>query len=402
MALNKSSAEYYNLEKVAEVLSVSTAEVNRLREQSKLRGFRDGANWKFLIEDVHTYLAEAIKARGGGANEQKAEDSGFDLAADIASASSFDLLVEETALPDDDQLISVSQPKSDVDLAALEQDSELALAEETQISSLVVPKKPKTQEIPKQELDSSSVIPGTLESSSVVSGKAESGAVSSELESSALILAAEKELGEDSIFGLVSGGSSPQLGRASESGFDVLVAGESEEEDLLQVDTESTESVESMVVEFTLEPSSQVLGDDDSESSSQIIEIDMGGLAEAAVTQEADPFGQDSFGDFPGFDGGLAAEPAAGTNEPFGAGASPFPSGDAFTAPIATATPKKPTAQQEEYSTGVLVALGFALAMLLFPGILLIDTMLHMWSWNDPPFGLNGLLASTIADLFGL
>ena len=368
MALNKSSTEYYNLEKVAEVLSVSTAEVNRLREQSKLRGFRDGSNWKFLKEEVHAYLAESIKARSGSGAGQPSGDSDFDLAGDDASASSFDLLMEDAALPGDDQLVSVSQPKSDVDLAALDNDSDLALAEETQISSMVVPKKEKA---PKNEL-SSSVVPN-------------------ELESSALILESEKDLGEESILG--ASGSSPQLGLAGDSGFDVLVAGE-EEEDILQVDEEKTEAV-SHAVEFDLEPSPQVKGDDDSESSSQVIEIDVG---ELAAGQDSDPFGQDGFGDFAGFDSGIQTPPTA-AGDSIGAGAAPFP--DVFSVPATTVSPKRAVGTEGEYSTGMLIALVSALVVMVLPGMMLIDTMIHMWSWNDP-FVLNSVLMGMIANIFGL
>ena len=368
--MSKPGAEYYNLEKVAEVLSVPTAEVNRLREQNKLRGFRDGSNWKFLKEEVHTYLAESIKARS--VSGQQAGDSGFDLAGDDASASSFDLLMEDAALPGDDQLVSVSQPKSDVDLAALDNDSDLALAEETQISSMVVPKKDKS---PKNEL-SSSVVPN-------------------ELESSALILESEKDLGEESILG--ASGSSPQLGLAGDSGFDVLVAGE-EEDSFLQVDDEKSEAV-SPAVEFDLEPSPQVQGDDDSESSSQVIEIDVG---ELGAEQNADPFGQDGFGDFSGFDSGvqpLPAVAAAPASDPLGAGISSFP--DVFSSPASGLSSKKMGVAEEEYSTGMLIALVSALVVMLLPGMMLIDTMIHMWSWNDP-FVLNSALMGMIANMFGL
>lgn len=43
---------YYNLQKAADVLGLSTGEVNRLREQGKLRAYKDGADWKFRKEEV--------------------------------------------------------------------------------------------------------------------------------------------------------------------------------------------------------------------------------------------------------------------------------------------------------------------------------------------------------------
>jgi len=382
----KAGSEYYNLEKVAEVLSIGTAEVNRLREQGKLRGLRDGNTWKFFKEEVHNYLAEAIKARSGS-GVRKPGESDFDLGDGPTSASSsFDLLMEDAALPDDSDLVSVTpaRPASDLDLAALDQDDELSLAEETQISSLVVPKKAK----PKDEASSvsSSVIPvqGKEDSSAVILGEVEVDV----LEDEASVLD-------------VAGGSSPQLGLAGDSGFDVLVAGD--DDSILLVDDEKTEAVMSVpppvMPEFELVPSQTVLGDDDSESSSQVIAID----AFAGMGQDADPFGQQDSGfggmDF-GFDNGFQQAPQqasheAANNDPFGTAS------DVFTAPIAAVAPKAPAKPVEEYSTGTLVSLAVALVVMLLSGVMLIDTMVRMWSW-DEPFILNSVLMGTISGLFGL
>ena len=371
------ATDYYNLEKVAEVLSVSTAEVNRLREQNKLRGFRDGGNWKFLKEEVHTYLAAAIKARNGNGNGKRAGDSDFDLGGDLASSSSFDLLVEDAALPGESDLISVAptKPKSDLDLAALDQDSDLALAEETQVSSFI-PKKAKKAE------ESSSV--AMEDSSSLL------------LDDSSALLEPDPEVHEvdfDDESVLEADGSSPQLGLAGESAFDVLVAADDSE--LLALDEEKTE-ISNLVQEFSLQPSAKKPGDDDSESSSQVIAIDVG--IEVAG-QDHDPFGGDNF-DF-GFDSDVQpAAPAAGVADPFGGvAASPIP--DAFAAPAVSVTPKKAVAAEEEYSTGVMASLVAALVVMLLAGVMLIDTMVHLWSWGEP-FVLNSMLMGTIGGLFGL
>jgi len=368
----KSNTEYYNLEKVAEVLNVPTAEVNRLREQSKLRGFRDGSNWKFNKEEVHTYLAESIRSRGGNGRTSGGHnpgDSGFDLAGESASASSFDLLVEEAALPADDQLISASpvHPRSDLDLAALDRDDELSLAEETQISSLVVPKKAKT--------------PAT-------ESKSEAMDVTAKEDSSALVLASD----DSSVLGAAS--SSPQLGLAGDSGFDVLVAGETgDESEVLLVD-ESTETATPPIVEFELEPSPSMPGDDDSESSSQVIAIDVGLAGDAMGT---DAFDSDGFENFIDFGSGVQDSPAPAAGDPFGTGGSSF--SDATS--LVTVSPAKTVVKGEEYSTGMLVALILALVVMLLPGLMFIDTMVHLWSWGEPSV-INGLFMSTIAGWFGL
>jgi hypothetical protein len=371
--MSKSIAEYYNLEKTAEVLSVSAAEVNRLREQSKLRGFRDGNNWKFLKEDIHNYLAETIKARSG--NDHKAGESDFDLMGTSASPSSFDLLMEDAPLPGEDQLVSASRPPaSDLDLASLEDEDDLALAEETRISAVAVPILQKAKPV------------------------ADSGFDLTDDDSDALTLAPAQEvhavtLDNESV--LDAGSSSPQLGLAGESGFDILVA--DEDADILQEVREGTEPVTAGGTEFELEPSPKMPDSDDSESSSQVIAIDH---VFSSDDQMPDPFEQGGFDapDFAGFDSGIqssASVPA--TNDSFGG----FPPPDTFTAPSFSATAKKAVQQEEEYSTGTLVALTSALVVMLLPGLMLVDTVVHIWSWGDP-FILNSFLMQTISGWFGL
>jgi hypothetical protein len=302
--------------------------------------------------------------------------------------------MEDAALPGDDQLVSAvpAQPKSDLDLAALDQDDELALAEETQISSLVVPKKIKTPDAP------SSIVVQKEDSSALTLAKSDSSVLSlAKSESSALD-------DDDSVLG--SAGSSPQLGLAGDSGFDVLVAGEGEpgdDSDILLVAEEKTEiavAPVAEVVEFVLEPSPLTPGDDDSESSSQVIAIDVG---MGAATHDADSFGFGQDGGFEGFgfDSGFHQDsPAASASDPFGAGASALP--DAFTTPAVSVSPtKKPAVHEEEYSTGMLISLISLLVFMLIPGMMLIDTVAHMWSWGDP-FVLNSILMGTIAGWFGL
>ena len=394
------ATEYYNLEKVAEVLSVPAAEVSRLREQGKLRGFRDGNTWKFQKEEVHTYLAESIRARSAAAEFKKPGESDFDLGGDLASSSSFDLLVEEAALPGDSDLVSVApaQPKSDLDLAALDQDSDLALAEETQVSGVVMTKAAVSAAVPELEEDSSLALAEETQISSMVMPKREASSVAN--------LAPDPDVHEvdldDSESVLEAGGSSPQLGLAGDSGFDVLIGGE-EGGDLVQVDGERTEMPSPLVEEFILEPSVSMLGDDDSESSSQVIAIDVG---LAAAEQESDPFGGDSFADFMSFDSGVhspaapAAAPAAG--DPFGGGAS-LPDIDTHAAPAVSVTPsKKAVTVEGEYSTGMMATLVCALVVMLVCGIMMIDTTLHLWSWSEQPFVLNSMLMGMVAGLFGL
>lgn len=72
-------SQFYDITKAAEVLGLKPADVQLLREQNKLRGFRDGASWKFKIEDVQNYLAESIKARHAAPSDDEMVLGGSDL-----------------------------------------------------------------------------------------------------------------------------------------------------------------------------------------------------------------------------------------------------------------------------------------------------------------------------------
>ena|GEM_PF-1803830 len=432
----KASPEYYNLEKVAEVLSVPAAEVNRLREQSKLRGFRDGSNWKFLKDDVHNYLADMIKARKG--NNQDADeddDSDFDL---DGEESSFELLVEDSILPDEFDLISLSSPsqKSDLDLAALDDDSEFALADETQIASPdAVQQAIAPSIVPKESQAEKSSVVMLAESGASESLSPESPAetipastdpastgltddsVDDYMESSSISLASDSEIyevsfDEEDVSILSPAGSSPQLGLAGDSGFDVLLEAELEESDFLLEDDDNAPSVFSVSEEFSLVPPPNTFDDDDSESSSQVIAIDMG-LAAGLSADEQDGlggFGGADFGDaglgaadLGGVDFGIDVQGGEyGANDPFGRADDAMP--NTFAMPPTPATASKLAAvPEEEYSTGMLIFLVSGLVLLLLPGIMLIDSMAHVWSseWGHP-YLLNSVLMETIADLFGL
>ena len=53
------ATKFYNVEKAAEVLGVTPAEINAMRERQQLHGYRDGADWKFKAEEVDRLAEES-------------------------------------------------------------------------------------------------------------------------------------------------------------------------------------------------------------------------------------------------------------------------------------------------------------------------------------------------------
>ena len=124
---------YYSLEKTAEILEMNPGDVNKLREQGKLRAFRDGAVWKFRKEDVEKYLTDMIKARSANAASSldadllsgESDEEGPTMLADSAA---FDSMISDAG---DAGIVASLGVDDDEDLKIVEDESEFALAEES-------------------------------------------------------------------------------------------------------------------------------------------------------------------------------------------------------------------------------------------------------------------------------
>lgn len=95
--------KFVKLEDAASQLNISTDKLNALREQGKLRAYRDGASWKFRTEEVEKMAAEGVP-------ELEAEESGLNLDFDELS------LGDEISLDDDsndEQPVSIDEPASE-------------------------------------------------------------------------------------------------------------------------------------------------------------------------------------------------------------------------------------------------------------------------------------------------
>ena len=123
---------FYSLEKTAQMLDMNPGDVNKLREQGKLRAFRDGAVWKFRKEDVEKFLTDMIKARSANAAPAidadllsgESDEEGPTMLADSAA---FDSMISDSG----DAGIVASYGGSDDDLKIVDDDDDFKLAEES-------------------------------------------------------------------------------------------------------------------------------------------------------------------------------------------------------------------------------------------------------------------------------
>lgn len=101
---------YYNLQKAADVLGLSTGEVNRLREQGKLRAYKDGADWKFRKEEVDKLAAGMIRERSKVNNDGLLSTEDDEEKTTFADSSAFDTMFDQAG---NDLQISLNEQKAD-------------------------------------------------------------------------------------------------------------------------------------------------------------------------------------------------------------------------------------------------------------------------------------------------
>ena len=132
---------YYNLQKAADVLGLTTGEVNRLREQGKLRAYKDGADWKFRKEEVDKLAVGMIRERSKANNDGllSAEDDEEKTA--FADSAAFDTMFDQAG---DELQVSLNEQKADVAsvVDSAEEAFNLTLAEEPADGALNLEKEP--------------------------------------------------------------------------------------------------------------------------------------------------------------------------------------------------------------------------------------------------------------------
>jgi excisionase family DNA binding protein len=390
------SSEYYSLEKAAEVLALPTAEVNRLREKNQLRAFRDGSNWKFRKVDVDNYLAESIKNRGK--SEKSASESDFDLLGMDGDEESPTLLAD---LPSFDSLIEdgLSLGENMVDAAPV---SKSAIP--TQAGKGTSGNSPEDDDLilsgdDLMLADDFDLLPDSAASSS-----------HSQPSASDIDLAADDDLVLD------SNGSSGHLNLAGDSGLSLLDVADNidlqpvekggsdaqlelnDDDDLLALADEDfvVENTSTIAIpvedDFQLTPnagSDSVLADD-SESASQVIALDDENMF-------ATPSGSSGFGtDIPFAPAAAVAEETVPRAE---FSATPFTSDPVE---FVVRTPEiTSTVTEIPYTSWHIFWIVFATIFLLLPGMMIMDLIIHIWSWGEP-FIINSSIMNLFVGMFGI
>ncbi len=110
--------KFISLDEAAKQLKVSTDHLNQLREEGKVRAYRDGASWKFRAEDVDKLAAEGVPPLGPASSViglAPEEDAASEELGGPVSSSGLDI-----DLADDEDEISLAGT-SDIDLDEIDE-----------------------------------------------------------------------------------------------------------------------------------------------------------------------------------------------------------------------------------------------------------------------------------------
>ncbi len=389
--------KYYNSKETAQALGISEADVKQMAQNRQLHGYRDGAQWKFKAEEVDQLAQErsAQPPSDPGAGESDVLLSELELGPSASGGSG-------TVIGGVD---NAAGPAADSDIRLPEESATPQTAPADELGS-------KVSQF--EELDLALEEDLTLEDSQVTVDDEEAGSGSSNVD-----VAGTNLEDDDLVLGGSGAGSDITIG--GDSGIslvDPADSGLSLEEPLGPIGEESLELGEDdMIVvgepvepgeadsptelktddDFLLTPLDDAGEEEDSESGSQVIALDLEG--DEAATMIADAPAGSAMAAM--LDEDLSAEPAADAGlgaavDAAALGAAPLgtqPGGFVEGAPLgqgqAAALPEVP------YTVWNIVSLSFCSVFLLLVGMMMYDLLRNMWSW-DGAYAVNSFIMDFI------
>ena len=397
--------KYYNSAETAKILGKTVDEIKRMLEHRELHGYRDGADWKFKVEDIDL-LAKQLPTPAPAADE----DGGGDVLLSEVALGQSDPGLSGTVigLNAGGQMAANSMGESDLAMSALSGDSNAPVAKKKSDSDPKVAKATKFEELglnleEKLTLDDSSVVvgnkPGSGGSSTVDLGGGK------EMDDDDLVLggsgaSSDVTIGGDSGISLVDPSDSGfsletpiNLGSAAEESLELG------EDDMLVVDEASRPGAAALKPDddFLLTPLEETIDADGSESGSQVIALDVDGEDSATMIGSAAGVSMAAM-----LDEDLSAQPALdmGMGGPLvsssvlGAQPGALAEGAALMQPSAALA-------EPPYTGWQIAGLSCCLVLLILCGMMMYDLLRSMWSWEQP-FTINSQLMDTILGWIGM
>jgi len=355
--------KFYNVAQAAQVLGVSADQVKELMQQRRLHGYRDGADWKFKVEQVDQLATEL--RRGGDEGAESDLLSEMELG-QLESGASGRIIGDErsAATPAESDLKLSGRGGATGDKAEeldLTLDGDLSL-EGTGLDEGMGKAGDSAVDLAGKQPDDDVVLGGSGAGSDITIG-GDSGISLVDPADSGLSLDEPLDLG-------VGDDESLELG----------------EEDMLSLAEASNIDAARQDADFLLTPSEDASDAEESESGSQVIALDESAGDEAATMVGGvaamldEDFGAQPIG-VPGAALGAVGLPGG----PQMAGAAMFDASYAL--------PEAP------YTAWNIVLLAFCTILLVLCGMFTYDLLRNMWSW-DSPYTVNSSLMDTILSWF--
>ena len=408
--------KFIDLDNAATMLGVSPEDLVAMRTRGEIFGYRNGASWKFKREEVQRVLSErSSSVRGSDSAILSANDEDFEnlisglsskILAEKAQEESESILVseEELGVSATGQSTIIGKSKS----TASPEDSDIKLALDDDLTG----GSDKLLEAPGSRLNLANDGGDVLTGSDIQSAGSGTGDMPlAKPSSSGLDLGDNLSLGEDDDLEIGSSDSvldeeiRPKTGSATGTGSGIgsdvtLGAGDSginlaptdsglsldeepldlggsgieslelpEDDEVISLEADAADPDQATQLkadnEFLLSPG-EGMTEDESDSGSQVIAL-----------EDSEAFDQDAATMLRSDEGALAADAFQPVGGDVGMpGMAPV--GMAGTQPVYVQVP----VAEKPYSIWNVLSLGLVALMLMITGMLMVDVMLNMWSWN--------------------
>ncbi len=385
--------KYYNSKETATALGISVEDVKKMLDARELHGYRDGADWKFKVEDID----QLVKNRASHTSSASTEEEGGDV------------LLSEVALGQVDLGASGTVIGMEGGASAADSDIQLVGSDIKPEAGGKKPAAPKADDVDSkvarfEELDLTLDEDITLDESSVALGGSGKGGSAidlsgKELDDDDLVLGgsgkgSDVTIGGDSGISLVDPADS---GLSLEQPLNLAGAGEESlelgEDDMLAIGGSSPTQVKGDD-DFLLTPMEEESDKEESASGSQVIALDTEGDESATLVGASSAVGAMAAM----LDEDLSGQPAMDMGSPMMGGGLLGGQAGGLTDGVPLMHPSM--ALPETPYTGLQIAgLAVCAVLLMVCGMMMYDLLRNMWSW-DGPYSINSSLMDSILSMF--
>lgn len=409
------AGKFIELKEAAEQLGVTPEKLQEMREAGEIHGYKDGASWKFKpteLDRVRRELGESATQRASESASFSGDEEDFASLLDFDDSVEPDIDIENSSiLISDESGSAVEESSSTVvgkeelladesfgdelrlaDDAESDQESDVAQLADSGSSSSAADEDYDLKLADSDESSEEPALPDDLDfESDVALALDDDNDLSLSADEDHAVLG-ESIGSEESEVALGSGDSGIGVASPSDSGLSLESSSEAlelpEDEDMISLEDELAGASDDtrqlqQDEEFLLSPSDEVLGDESSDSGSQVIALDDSSAFESdsdlAVEASAEP---------------MLVEEAEGLDVQL----EPIESAAAVASGLALAGAEVPEA---DYSMWNIASLLLVVALLAFSGLLMADIVRNMWSWNGE-LAATGGMASSIVESLGM